>query len=130
MSIHPGNLAGKGPLGLKGEKPAKKRKVKPLEVDAIRKSAKGETCTLRLPCCNHDDSTVTFNHLRVFGLAGVGQKPPDFAGVYGCSACHDAIDRRDGKTAGLWGFEDLLRALLETQRRLVAKGLLHLGRVE
>lgn len=98
--------------------------------DAIRDAARGETCTLRLPCCNGDPSTTVLAHLRVFGIAGMGEKPSDAAAVMACGACHDALDRRDGATAGLWGFEDLLRALLETHRRLVAKGLLHLGRVE
>ena len=120
----------KGPLGLKLEAPAKKRKIKPLEVGAIRKSARGEQCTLCLPCCNRDPETTIFAHLRFFSLAGVGQKPSDNAGVYGCSACHDAIDGRDAATAHLWGYEDLLRGLLKTQARLIAKGLMHLGKID
>lgn len=40
----------------------------------------------------------------------------------------DALDRRDAATSGLWGFEDLLRALIETQRRLWAAGLIQEGK--
>lgn len=90
---------------------------------AVRDSAKGEDCALRLDCCNRDTETTILAHLRFFGWAGIAQKPDDFLAVYACSACHDAIDRRDGAP---WGFEDLLRALGETQRKLSAKGLLTL----
>ena len=108
------NLTGR-PIYQKTASPAPRgRRKRADHVDAIRAAARGETCTLRLPCCNGDASTTVLAHLRVFGLAGMGEN----------------LDRRDGATAGLWGFEDLLRALIETHRRLVAKGLLHLGRVE
>lgn len=109
------NLAQKPPLGLKEP---------PLVSDAIRKSAQGETCTLRLGCCNLDPSTTSFAHLRFFGWAGVAQKPDDLLGVFACSACHDALDRRNKETAELWEFEDLLRALGETLMRQKAKGLI------
>jgi len=48
----------------------------------VRDSAQGEGCTLRLGCCNHDPSTVCLCHIRAFGWAGMGQKPPDFLAVY------------------------------------------------
>ena len=83
----------------------------------MRDNARGQSCTLRLPCCNHDDSTTVLAHLRLFGWAGMGQKPKDFLAVFACSACHDALDRRDAMTAGIWGCEDVLRALGETQIR-------------
>lgn len=94
---------------------------------ALREAARGQPCALRLPCCNHDPETTVLAHLRMFGAAGIGEKPDDWCGVFACSACHDAIDRRGGETAGLYGHEDLLRALIETLRihfadgRLVAK---------
>jgi len=101
----------RGPLG---------QKTPPLVSTKIRASAKGESCTLRLPCCNGDNETTVFCHLRFFGWAGIAQKPDDLLGVYGCSACHDALD---GRSNGLWGFEDVLRALGETLMKLKAKGL-------
>lgn len=101
----------KGPLGLKGttREPRSKGSTHPL-----RKAAKGQPCTLRLPCCNHNDETTVLAHLRFFGWAGIAQKPDDMLAVFACSACHDALDRRDASTSGLWGFEDILRALGET----------------
>ena len=36
----------------------------------------------------------------------------------------DALDRRNGATAGLWGYEDVLRALIETHRRMWAAGII------
>lgn len=100
------------------------QKQPPLVSEALRRSAQNQPCTLRLPCCNGRLDTTVLAHLRVFGVAGMGQKPPDWCAVYACSACHDAIDRRNAATAGLWGFEDLLRALIETQRRMWAAGLI------
>lgn len=102
----------KGPLGQKNP---------PLVSTAIRASAKGEECTLRLPCCNRDPATTVFCHLRFFGWAGISQKPDDLLGVYACHACHDALD---GRSNGLWGFEDVLRGLGETLMKLRAKGLI------
>ena len=89
----------------------------------VRDSARGEDCSLRLDCCNHNSETVCLCHIRAFGWAGMAQKPPDFLAVYACSACHDALDRRSNAA---WGWEDVLRALGETLMRLSAKGLLTL----
>ena len=91
---------------------------------AVRDSARGEDCTLRLDCCNGNTETTVLAHIRAFGWAGMAQKPPDFLAVYACSACHDALDRR-AKDAE-WGWDDVLRALGETLMRLHAKGLLML----
>lgn len=114
------NLARRPPLG---------QRQPPLVSNAIRRSAAGQTCTLRLEgCCNGRMDTTVLAHLRVFGVAGMGQKPPDWCAVYACADCHDAIDRRNAATSGLWGFEDLLRALIETQRRLWAAGLIQEGK--
>jgi hypothetical protein len=61
----------------------------------IRKSAKGENCTVRLVgICNRNPETVVLAHYRLPGYCGTGIKPPDFMGAYACSACHDEADRR------------------------------------
>lgn len=96
----------------------------PLVSPAMRRSAQNQPCTLRLPCCNGRLNTTVLAHLRVFNNAGIGQKPPDWCAVYACYACHDAIDRRNGEMAGLFGWEDLMRAWFETQRRMWAAGLI------
>lgn len=91
-------------------------------MSAARKSARGEECRLRLPgVCNRNPETTVLAHLRMFGWAGMGQKPPDFLAVYACSACHDALDRR---TPEAWGFDDVLRALGQTQIAMHEKKIL------
>lgn len=109
------NLSGRPPLG---------QKVVPCVSRAIRDSARGQSCTLRSPVCDGGGETTVLAHVRTFGNAGIAQKPHDFCAVYACHACHDAMDRRDAATAGLIGFEDLLRAMIETQARMYAAGLL------
>ena len=102
----------KGPMGQK----------QPRKSNAIRKSARGETCTLRLDCCNGDPDTTVFAHLQFFNWSGMGMKGDDMLGVYACSACHDSLDGRT--TTDHWGFDDVLRALGETLLRLKSKGLI------
>lgn len=59
----------------------------------LRKAAEGRDCKLRLPdVCNRDASTVVLCHIKR-GWCG-SLKPPDIVAVWGCSACHDVIDRR------------------------------------
>lgn len=112
MNARFGNLSGKPPLGLKGTQPKpQKRAAGTMVHAAARQNARGRQCTLMLPCCNGDPQTVVLAHLRMFGAAGMGQKPDDWFAVFACSACHDALDRRNAMTSGLWGFEDVLRAL-------------------
>lgn len=77
-----------------------------------RRNAEGQPCQLRLPCCNWNDATTVFCHLRMFGIAGMAEKPDDWCGVFACSCCHDALDRRAGN--GLCGDDDILRALIFT----------------
>lgn len=88
----------------------------------IRDSARGEECSLRLPCCNGDPETTVLAHLRYFGWAGIAQKPHDFLAVYACDACHANLDSRDGNA--VWGWDDVLRGLGETLTKLHRKGLL------
>lgn len=105
------NLMNKGPLGPKNP---------PLVSKQLRNSAEGEECTLNGPNCNHDTATTVLCHLRFFNWAGISQKPHDFLAAYGCSACHDDLDKRTGAI----GHEDILRALGKTLMRLYQKGLL------
>lgn len=82
----------------------------------IRQSAKGEQCTARMPWCNRNPETTVFCHIRKFGFAGFNIKPQDLHGFYGCSECHSRENEM--------GFEDLLRAMMETQTKLWEKGIL------
>ena len=84
----------------------------------IRQSAKGESCTLRIPnVCNGNAETTVFAHLNT-RFKGTGNKSPDIFGVYACSDCHSALD------SNLVNKEDQLRALTETQMKLYIKGLI------
>jgi hypothetical protein len=110
------DLMGRGPLGLKGKKtpkaPRKRMKAGGPKMTKLRRAAKGQTCTLRLDCCNHNPETTSLCHIRAFGWAGTAEKPHDFLAVFACSDCHDALDRR--RNGELWGWDDLLRAFGET----------------
>ena len=82
----------------------------------IRKSAKGESCSLRVhPNCQ-DGETVVFCHLNS-KYRGIGLKSPDLFGVYGCYWCHGMLDKSEVDA------KDQLRALQETQMKLIDKGL-------
>lgn len=111
MSFH------REPIGLKAPSGVSKK---------LRNFARGKTCTLRVTgVCNGDAETTVHAHLRYFGWAGIAQKPVDFLGIHACSACHDALDRRSTEHS-LIGFEDILRALGETQMRLHRAGILRM----
>lgn len=89
----------------------------------IRKSAKGESCSLRLGCCS-SDQTVILAHIG--RDRGMGIKCADYMAVYACSSCHDIID---GRVKSQFTKHELntekLRALEETLSKLIKKGLLH-----
>ena len=62
----------------------------------LRKQAKGRGCMVRIPgVCNHNSETVVLAHVRLTGVSGMGMKAPDILGAWACSACHDAVDRRN-----------------------------------
>ena len=84
----------------------------------IRKSAKNEVCSLRIPnVCNGKSDTTVFAHLNT-RFKGVANKSPDLFGVYACSDCHSHLDQN------LVNKEDQLRGLVETQMKLYMKGLI------
>lgn len=92
---------------------------------AVRDAAKGENCQINLEgVCNHNSETTVFAHFRVFGIAGMAQKPPEPIGSFACSACHDEIDRRGRVGSELWGYDDLLRGMIRTILILRRKGVL------
>lgn len=91
----------------------------------LRKSAKGEDCTLQIhPYCNGNPETTVLCHLP--SGSGMGQKSPDWFAVYGCSSCHDIIDGRTKVGAGLQHeIEDIKpMALFRTWQRMIEKGLI------
>jgi hypothetical protein len=56
-----------------------------------RDAAKGQPCTMRLPCCNNDPATTVLAHANG---GGMGTKSDDFNAADCCSDCHDILDRR------------------------------------
>ena len=88
----------------------------------IRASANGEACSLRVSPFCQDGETVVFAHLNS-QFRGIGIKSPDLFGVYSCFHCHQMLD------ASKVLVRDQLRALMETQMKLVEKGLIWVEKV-
>ena len=94
-----------------------RQRVPSFKSQKLRDFADGKDCTLMLPgICNRNPETTVLCHIRAFGMAGVGMKPPDYHAVFACSSCHDALDRRGTKVGVEW--EEVLRALMQTQQRV------------
>src|SRR4051812_49420808 len=62
----------------------------------ITESARNEMCQIRLACiCNYDRATTVWCHAAGSAAGkGIGMKAHDLLGAYGCSSCHDVVDRR------------------------------------
>lgn len=104
----------------------------------ITDSAKGEQCTLRIfGVCNFNPETTVFAHMNG---GGMGYKHHDIHGCYACSKCHTWVDGGWSKPFGIGtGIQEqkkhkvkaqmeaeLLRAMIETQNKLIQKGLIKL----
>jgi hypothetical protein len=50
----------------------------------------------------------------------MGTKSPDFWGAYGCDDCHKHAD------SGKVSYQDWMRAIFETQIKLIEKGLIQI----
>lgn len=113
------NLTGR-PIYQKGNKPEASK--------GVRSAAQGADCTLAIPgvCCN-DKDTVVFCHLRIFNLAGAGQKPDDLFGVDACHKCHAVLDSRDRWERSGLTYKMILWALIRSQRRRRSSGIIKLG---
>lgn len=94
----------------------------------IRKSAKGEECTLRFPgICNGDTETTVWCHANSYDAGkGMGLKSRDEEGCYGCFACHAHLDGGYANTemprSTVDAFFDLARSV--SQQILKQKGLM------
>lgn len=97
----------------------------------LRKSAEGEGCTFNVAgVCNYDNATVALTHMRWLGDCGGSFKPTDLQAAYGCSECNrwtdspSVIETRDRAAYEALRNFYALRALVRTQLRMVAKGLI------
>jgi len=92
----------------------------------ILDAARGQRCTLRTIYCNHDWSTTVACHLpKHIAGGGMGIKPPDYAVVFACSRCHDALDGRisEGGELAIVDPDLLLRAYVRTIGILIEEGI-------
>lgn len=107
----------------------KARKSSKPKMSKIRASARDQDCTLRFPLvCNHrTDTTVLCHSNQLKDGKGMGLKAPDTRAAYGCSACHDVLDGRAPRPAGM-SYENMLERFEEavqlTHQVLARKGLL------
>jgi hypothetical protein len=86
----------------------------------IRNSAKDQTCTLRVsPKCDYNQTVVSCHISSPF--RGMALKSPDIFIAHGCYFCHYLLD--SGKVSAA----DQLRAMQETQMRLVEQGLIEVA---
>lgn len=123
---------GSKPLDRSPFKPAAERKPmksRGPKMTPIRKSAKGEECTLLIPgVCNRDPATTVLCHSNALADGkGMGLKAPDTAACYGCSACHDVLDGRrplPGWMTRLVLLAAFERAVTITHEILKKKGLM------
>ena len=89
----------------------------------IRQSARDEDCSLRISPNCQDGETVVLCHIG--RNRGMGIKCADYFAIYACSNCHDILDGRvDGHLMDYELDGEKLRALEETQGKLVNKGLI------
>jgi hypothetical protein len=93
---------------------------------AIRESANGEQCLVRLPGCDGGATTVWCHLPEAVAGRGMGLKGIDILGAYGCRNCHDIADRRAPRPEGMTEHDVALmfyRALARSVVRLAQKGL-------
>ena len=97
---------------------------------ALRDSARGEACTVRIPgVCDGGGETTVLAHLRMLGGGGASYKPSDLEAVDACGPCHDAIDGRTPASQLPVEYTQaqmyhIARALVLTHRRMAAAGLI------
>lgn len=105
------------PIYQKGQKPGKSA--------PIRNASRDMSCKLAIPgVCTRDPEKTVGAHLRLFNIAGGAQKPDDLFLVDACDACHAVQESRDRWADAQLGWDDVLRALIFSQRERRASGLI------
>lgn len=126
------SLNGKGPLGLKVDKVAPSKfmrrtaKGKKASSDCpFMKSAKGEQCLADWCGCGGSTETTALRHIRKFKIGGMGGKPPNYMGFYGCDQAERMFENNKDQP---WTWRGVCQALVLTQMKMRAKGLLPVGK--
>lgn len=113
-------------FGRKRPSPMKSRSPKSTP---IRRSAKGQDCTMLIPgICNQNPETVVWAHSnRHEHGKGMGIKAKDEFGCYACSSCHGVLDGQIKRPTGVTK-EDVEtyfdQAMYLSRAILIDKGLL------
>ena len=100
-----------------------------MKIQKLRDSAKGEQCTLNVAgVCNYNSETTVLCHIKTEGGQMAG-KPADYSACFGCSDCHDFIDRRAHQKSPEHKFYDFYtqRALVRTWKHWIEMGLAKFG---
>jgi len=94
--------------------------------EAIKKAARGESCTLRVPgVCNENPETVVACHSNFHeDGGGMGMKSEDIYVAFGCSDCHDYIDGRIGRPSKDELRDIFHRGMKRTWHRLIELGII------
>jgi hypothetical protein len=88
----------------------------------LRQSAKGRECQIRIhEVCNWNPETTVLCHM---GGGGMGTKQPDLFAAFGCSACHDEVDRRTRKIDLRLATEYFYAGIFRTQAIWLKEGLI------
>ena len=99
-------------------------KTTPLRSKAIRNAARGEQCQLQIPgVCNGDPATVVACHSPL-AEDRQGTKAPDHAVAFGCSDCHDHLDKRAGRISAEDQHYYFHRGMVQTIARLIEMGII------
>jgi len=73
-----------------------------------------------------DTETVVLSHYRLAGICGIGLKPPDLIGAWGCAYCHNLCDGRANRNVLSMTYNEVrlyhAEAVLRTQAILIKEG--------
>ena len=87
-------------------------KIKRWKNKKYRDAAKGQPCTMILPCCNRNPETTVLAHKNGAGMA---MKSDDHNAADMCSACHAVFDGAV-KIKEWWGDKSYLNSEFESAR--------------
>ena len=87
----------------------------------IMKSAEGQPCLADWCGCGGSTDTTCLRHIRKFKIGGMGMKPPNFMGFYGCATAERMFE---GSKDQEWTWRGICQALILTQMILHEKGLM------
>ena len=91
----------------------------------LRKEARNQPCTIRLPGCDGGGETTVLCHYSSHRFGnGMGRKSSDVAAAFGCAACHALVDGQ--RKAPEWLSRDEIRlahaeGVIETMCKVFGK---------